>query len=74
MEMNIDRAKATALTAAVTALLASHPDKAALLAVFDVYAEASRDLVLHSPDFTEHLRECHDETLNLFRDTITSPT
>lgn len=70
MEMNVDRAKFTALTAVVSALLASHQDKNRLLAAFDLFAEASRNLVLHSPDFTESLREAHDETLQLFKGSI----
>lgn len=69
-EMNLDRAKMTAMVSVMNALLASHPNKKGLREAFNFFADVSRDFVLFSGDFTEHHRRMHDETIDLFGEAI----
>lgn len=71
MNGNIE-ARMSAMVAAVSALLASHPDREALLLMFDAFAESSRTLELGDARTRDDDLETHDRMLELFRRTITA--
>ena len=71
MEFGIDRAKLTAITAVLHALIASHPDPERLREAFDLFSTQSKDWLLQEP-VSEEARRVHDDTLDVFGEAVSA--